>query len=79
MLRARADRDIPVVEDALVSGGNLATNVCRFLHEVQKSKVLFTADGALFKASQKRIAGTLVPIPGDFLPPVSQLEQVYRF
>jgi hypothetical protein len=41
--------------------------------------VLFTAEGELFKASAKRIAGTLLSIPGGFLPADSMLEMIYRF
>jgi len=68
----------PVVEE-LHCGGNLATNVGRFLRELQQSKVLFTADGELFKASQKRVAGLLLPVPGGFLPAETQIGLLYRF
>ena len=78
-IRERSHSEAPSVEDALSAGGNFATNVSRFLRELQQSKVLFTADGALFKASQKRIAGTLLPIPGGFLPAESLLDTVYKF
>ncbi|MCA8976756.1 MAG: helicase-associated domain-containing protein [Planctomycetes bacterium] len=78
-IRDRARVEIPEVDDALVCGGNFATNVGRFLRELQDSKVLFTADGELFKASQKRIAGLLLPVPGGFLPAEGLLETVYRF
>ncbi|MCA8949724.1 MAG: helicase-associated domain-containing protein [Planctomycetes bacterium] len=79
LIRERGASAIPTVTEALVCGGDFATNVCRFLRELQQSKVLFTADGKLFKASQKRIAGLLLPVPGGFLPPESLLEELYRF
>lgn len=69
----------PQVEETLFCGGNLATNIGRFLRELQQAKVLFTADGELFKASQKRIASLLLPVPGGFLPLELQLELLYRF
>jgi hypothetical protein len=78
-LRARAATEVPPVEHELSCGGNFATNVGRFLRELQQSKVLFTSDGELFKASQKRIAATLLPVAGTFLDAAEQLGAVYRF
>lgn len=78
-IRRRGEAQPPVVAEELVCGGDFATNVGRFLRELQQSKVLFTADGDLFKASQKRIAGTLLPVPGGFLPAEALLEVLYRF
>lgn len=78
-MRERGERNIPAVEEELVCGGDFATNVSRFLRELQQSKVLFTADGKLFKASQKRIAGTMLPVPGGFLTPETLLDELYRF
>ncbi|MCR9247024.1 MAG: helicase-associated domain-containing protein [bacterium] len=78
-IRERSESSIPEVGEELVAGGDFATNVGRFLRELQQSKVLFTADGKLFKASQKRIAGTLLPVPGGFLGPETLLEELYRF
>ncbi|MFM1873319.1 MAG: hypothetical protein RL398_2741 [Planctomycetota bacterium] len=79
MIRKRALATRPPVDEELVCGGDFASNVSRFLRELQANKVLFTADGDLFKASQKRIAGLLLPIPGGFLPPEQLLEVLYRF
>ena len=62
-LRRHAAAHPPQVDEALACGGNLATNVGRFLRELQQSKVLFTAEGTLFKASSKRIATLLLPVP----------------
>jgi Helicase conserved C-terminal domain len=78
-LRRHGAAHPPQVAETLSCGGNLATNVGRFLRELQQSKVQFTADGELFKASQKRIASLLLPVPGGFLPAETQLELLYRF
>ncbi|MEQ1632120.1 MAG: helicase-associated domain-containing protein [Planctomycetota bacterium] len=73
-------RQHPVeVQEELACGANLASNVGRFLRELHQSKVLFTAEGDLFKASHKRIASSLLPIAGGFLQPEAQLELVYKF
>ncbi|MGK0201956.1 MAG: hypothetical protein ACI9S9_001020 [Planctomycetota bacterium] len=78
-IRTRGQEHAPTVEQELSATSDLASNVCRFLRELQQSKVLFTAEGELFKASAKRIAGTLLPIPGGFLLSDSMLEIIYRF
>lgn len=78
-IRKRGADRRPAMEQELAANSDLATNVCRFLRELQQSKVLFTAEGELFKASAKRIAATLLPIPGGFLPEESMLEITYRF
>lgn len=79
VVRHHAAANPPLVEAVLSCGGDLATNVARFLKELQSSRVQFTADGDLFKASQKRIAGLLLPVPGGFLPPDVLLDWLYRF
>jgi hypothetical protein len=78
-IRKRGEEHRPVVEQELAASSDLASNVCRFLRELQQSKVLFTAEGELFKASAKRIAGTLLPISGGFLPSDAMLETIFRF
>ncbi|MFN3240409.1 MAG: helicase-associated domain-containing protein [Planctomycetota bacterium] len=78
-IRKRGEEHRPEVEQELSAKSDLSSNVCRFLRELQQSKVLFTAEGELFKASAKRIAGTLLSIPGGFLPADSMLEMIYRF
>jgi len=78
-IRKRGEEHRPEVEQELSARSDLASNVCRFLRELQQSKVLFTSEGELFKASAKRIAGTLLSIPGGFLPAESMLEMIYRF
>jgi hypothetical protein len=78
-LRRRAETQAPQGTEELTCGGDLLTNVRRFLRELQTSKVLFTSNGELFKASQKRIAGSLLPLPGGFLGQEAMLELIYRF
>ena len=78
-IRTRGEEQRPDIEQELVASSDLCSNVCRFLRELQQSKVLFTAEGELFKASAKRIAGMLLSIPGGFLPAESMLEVIYRF
>ena len=68
-----------VVQETLSCGGNLASNVGRFLRELHQSKVLFTSEGDLFKASHKRIASSLLLLPGGFLGCDAQLELIYKF
>jgi len=78
-IRRRGEQCLPVVDEELSCGGDMATNVGRFLRELQQSKVMFTASGDLFKASQKRIAGLLLPVPGGFLGEDALLDLVFRF
>ncbi|MBM3972720.1 MAG: hypothetical protein FJ301_01290 [Planctomycetes bacterium] len=78
-LKKRGEEHVPVVTEDLSCRGDFVTNVGRFLRELQQSKVLFTAEGDLFKASQKRIAGTLLPVPGGFLGAEPLLETIFRF
>ena len=78
-IRRRGEEQHPTVDEELVAGGDLCSNVGRFLHELQRNKVLFTAEGELFKASAKRIAGTLLPVPGDFVGTEQLLDLIYRF
>jgi hypothetical protein len=78
-LLKHANKHAVEVQEELSCGANLASNVGRFLRELHQSTVLFTAEGDLFKASHKRIAGSLLPIAGGFLQPEAQLELVYKF
>ncbi len=79
LVRRYGEANPPEPTEILSCGVNFATNVARFLKELGRSKVQFTVDGALFKASQKRIAGLLLPVPGAVLGPEEQLELTYRF
>lgn len=78
-IKKRGEQYRPQVSEELACRGDLASNVGRFLRELQKTKVLFTADGELFKASAKRIAGMLLPVPGGFLSADALLEVIFRF
>ncbi|MBL8755639.1 MAG: helicase-associated domain-containing protein [Planctomycetes bacterium] len=78
-IKQRGEDHPPTVSEELRCGGDFATNIGRFLRELQNSKVLFTGDGELFKASAKRIAGILLPVPGGFLSADGLLETIYRF
>lgn len=78
-IKRRGEEHRPTVSEELVCRGDLASNVGRFLRELLQSKVLFTAEGDLFKASAKRIAGTLLPVPGGFLSADALLEAIFRF
>ncbi len=78
-LQRQAASSVVPVQEALVCGADFVGNVGRFLRELQQSKVLFTAEGELFKASQKRIAGLLLPVPGGILTGEAELELVFRF
>jgi hypothetical protein len=78
-IKKRGEEQRPTVSEEWSCGGDFVTNVARFLRELQQSKVLFTSDGELFKASAKRIAATLLPVPGGFLSADGALETIYRF
>jgi hypothetical protein len=78
-LKRRGETALPTVSEELSCRGDFATNVGRFLKDLQHTKVLFTAEGDLFKASQKRIAATLLPVPGGFLGQEATLEAIFRF
>jgi hypothetical protein len=78
-IKRRGEEHRPQVSEELVCRGDLASNIGRFLRELQQSKVLYTAEGDLFKASAKRIAGTLLPVPGGFLSADALLETIFRF
>jgi hypothetical protein len=78
-LRHHADTHPITVAEELSCGPDQTTNIGRFLRELQSSRVQFTAEGELFKASQKRIAGLLLPVPGALLSSDAQLDWVYRF
>ena len=78
-LRDHAARHQPVVGEALCCGVDLTTNAARFLRELSRTKVQFTTEGELFKASQKRIASLLLPVPGGLLNGEAVLDLLFRF
>ena len=66
-------------EQALSSGVDLVTNVGRFLREVATTKVQFTVEGHLYKASARRIVKGFLPVPGGYMPPDTQARFIYGF
>lgn len=64
---------------AVTAGIDLLSNVGRFLREVSGSRVQFTSDGSLYRASAKRIARGMLDLPGGLLPVDAQLRFVYEF
>jgi hypothetical protein len=78
-LRRHGEANRPEPADVFSCGVDFVTNTVRFLRELRQSKVQFTADGELFKASHRRIAGLLLPNPGGFLEPEAMLGLLYRF
>lgn len=69
----------PDIEEALSSGVDLVSNVGRFLREVASTRVQFTVEGKLYKASAKRITKGFLPVPGGYLPPETQARFIYQF
>lgn len=78
-LRDHAAKHQPAVAEVLSCGVDLTTNAARFLRELSKTKVQFTTEGELFKASQKRIASLLLPVPGGLLNGEAVLDLLFRF
>lgn len=71
--------DAVPLDSILTTGVDLVGNTLRFLHELNTSRVLLTANGTLYKASVKRIVKHLLPIPGGFMPPSTALRFIDRF
>ncbi len=69
----------PIVEQSQCAGVDLVSNVSRFLREVAASKVQFTVDGNLYKASEKRIEKSMLALPGDAMDGPSMMRFLYRF
>lgn len=68
----------PTVDSVETCGVDLCSNVTRFLREVETSKVQFTTEGTIYKASAKRISKSLLALPGGFMPSDAMLRFVYR-
>jgi hypothetical protein len=77
-LRDARNRPPVVVDESLSAGVDLVTNVGRFLRQVVGSKVQFTVEGELYKASARRIARELLALPGGFVPVEAQIRLIYR-
>jgi hypothetical protein len=76
--RLRAEEEPPTIDHVESCGVDLCSNVGRFLREVETSKVQFTAEGSIYKASAKRIGKSLLDLPGGFLPADALLRFVYK-
>ncbi len=71
------DPDQPHDEAAL--GVDLVSNISRFLIFVMENNVRFTVRGEIFKTTEKRILGELIPNPGRELERSEVLQFIYRF
>lgn len=67
------------VEDVVSCQVDVVSNIGRFLREIGQSKVQFTVEGRLYKASEKRIMKGLLPVPGGLLDAEAQIRFIYRF
>lgn len=67
------------VDDVITCGVDVISNVGRFLREVGASKVQFTVEGRLYKASENRIMKSLLPVAGGFLDAQAQIRLIYRY
>jgi hypothetical protein len=67
------------VEQVLHAGVDLISNLGRFLHDMAASRVQFTAEGQLYRASEKRIEKLLMPVPGGQIDQAAMLRWIYRF
>lgn len=74
-----AEHGEPRVDEPLASGVDLVGNVGRFLREVGSTRVQFTVDGLLYKASSKRITKSFLAIPGGYMPAETQARFIYQF
>ncbi|MBK8976818.1 MAG: helicase-associated domain-containing protein [Planctomycetes bacterium] len=67
------------IDEALSSGVDLLTNLGRFLRDVATTRVQFTVDGNLYKASARRIVKNFLAIPGGYMPPETQARFIYGY
>ncbi|MFO1051967.1 MAG: helicase-associated domain-containing protein [Planctomycetota bacterium] len=73
------DHGPPRVDESNTAGVDLIGNVGRFLREVSSTRVQFTVDGLLYKASAKRITKNFLSIPGGYMPAETQARFIYQF
>ncbi len=78
-LRQHSEHHPVDVEQTLHAGVDFATNVGRFLREISNSKVQFTIEGNLYRASSKRIERSLMAVPGEILDGEGVLQWIWRF
>ena len=73
------DHGEPQIDEAISAGVDLLTNVGRFLRDVANTKVQFTVEGQLYKASARRIVKGFLQMPGGYMPPETQARFIYAF
>jgi len=72
-----SDPDKPAEEVSL--GVDLASNISRFLNFLTENEVRFTVKGEIFKTTEKRILGELIPNPGRELERGEVLSFIFSF
>jgi hypothetical protein len=72
-----SDPDKPAEEVSL--GVDLASNISRFLSFLMENDVRFTVKGEIFKTTEKRILGELIPNPGKELQRSEVLDFIFAF
>ncbi len=72
-----SDPDKPAEEVSL--GVDLASNISRFLSFLMENDVRFTVKGEIFKTTEKRILGELIPNPGKELERSEVLDFIFAF
>lgn len=69
----------PRVDEVLCAGVDMVGNIGRFLRDVAQTRVQFTVEGQIYKASAKRMTKSFLGIPGGFLPLEIQARFAYQF
>lgn len=72
-----SDPDKPAEEVSL--GVDLASNISKFLSFLMENDVRFTVKGEIFKTTEKRILGELIPNPGRELERAEVLKFIFAF
>ncbi|MGH7152257.1 MAG: helicase-associated domain-containing protein, partial [Planctomycetota bacterium] len=62
ILRRLAREDPPVVEREATCGADFASNLSRLLGSLVEGNVRFTAQGSVFRTTERRLAGGLIPM-----------------
>ncbi len=63
ILRRRAREEPPSVEREATCGPDFASNLSRLLGSLVEGNVRFTAQGSVFRTTERRLAGGLIPMP----------------
>ena len=78
-LQADSEKRPVEVTQIATCGIDLLTNLARFLREIATGELQFTSEGRLYKASEKRIARSLIAVPGGFLDAEALTSWLYKF